>query len=552
MLNKKFRSLCIVLFLFLTIHVCISQDNTRIPSENPRLIIGIIVSQMRSDYIYRFWDKYEENGFKQLITRGTFCKNASFNYLLSQEGVGHATIATGALPASHGIVSKEWYLSLQDKIVQSVEDEKYNTVGGSYESGKYSPENLMCTTFSDELRLSNNMKSKVFGISLNPAPAILSSGHTANGVYWFDEKTGNWVTSTYYADSLPSWVKDFNSRKFQDIYLEREWNTVLPANSYTESLPDNNKYEKGIKGQTVFPYNLYELANVKKRKPDYNILKSTPFGNSFVKDFAISVIVNEDLGKDNYPDVLTICFTSTENIGGLFGPNSVELEDAFLRLDQELAHFLNFIDETIGKENVLIYLTSDHGISHMPDYLNDYKIPAGYFNEKGAVALLKSALSNVYGQGDWVKAYNSQQVYLNRTLIEDAKIPLNEIQDYTARFLLQFSGVANTVTSTTLETTNFSGGIFEKIQNGFSQKRSGDVIINLKSGWIEKGEESSISGLSYAYDSRIPLIWYGWKIGRNTIFKPVDIRDIAATISAFLNITYPNACTGNPVLELIK
>jgi predicted AlkP superfamily pyrophosphatase or phosphodiesterase len=552
MLNMKFRLLCIVLSLFSINHVCIPQDNTRIPSENPRLIIGIIVSQMRSDYIYRFWDKYEENGFKKLITRGTYCKNASFNYLLSQEGVGHATISTGALPASHGIVAKEWYLSLQDKIVQSVEDEKYNTTGGSYESGKYSPENLMCTTFSDELRLSNNMKSKVFGISLNPAPAILSSGHTANGVYWFDEKTGNWVTSTYYADSLPSWVKDFNSRKFQDIYLEREWNTVLPANSYTESLPDNNKYEKGIKGQIVFPYNLYELANVKKRKPDYNILKSTPFGNSFVKDFAISVIVNENLGKDDYPDVLNICFTSTENIGSLFGPNSVELEDAFLRLDQELAHFLNFIDETIGKENVLVYLTSDHGISHMPDYLNDLKIPAGYFNEKGAVALLKSALSNVYGQGDWVKAYNSQQVYLNRTLIEDAKIPLNEIQDYTARFLLQFSGVANTVTSTTLQTTNFSGGIFEKIQNGFNQKRSGDVIINLKSGWIEKGEESSNAGLSYAYDSRIPLIWYGWKIGRNTIIKPVDIRDIAPTLSAFLNITYPNACTGNPVLELIK
>ena len=552
MLKMKSRPLCIVIFLFLINYVCIPQDNTRIPSENPRLIIGIIVSQMRSDFIYRFWDKYEENGFKKLITRGTYCKNASFNYLLSQEGVGHATIATGALPASHGIVSKEWYLSLQDKIVQNIEDEKYNTVGGSYESGKCSPENLMCTTFSDELRLSNNLKSKVFGISLDPAPAILSSGHTANGVYWFDEKSGNWVTSTYYADSLPSWVRDFNSRKFQDVYLEREWNTLLPVKNYTESLPDNNKYEKGIKGQTVFPYNLYELANVKKRKTDYNVLKSTPFGNSFVKDFAISCIVNENLGKDKYPDVLNICFTSTENIGSLFGPNSVEVEDAFLRLDQELAHFLNFIDETIGKENVLIYLTSDHGISHMPDYLNDFKIPAGYFNDKGAVALLKSALNNVYGQGDWVKAYNSQQVYLNRTLIEDAKIPLNEIQDYAARFLLQFSGVANTVTSTTLQTTNFSGGIFEKIQNGFNQKRSGDVIINLKSGWIEKGEESSNKGLSYAYDSRIPIIWYGWKIGRNTILKPVDIRDIAPTISAFLNITYPNACTGNPVLELIK
>jgi predicted AlkP superfamily pyrophosphatase or phosphodiesterase len=552
MLNTKSRPLLLLAFLILISHVCIPQDKTRIPSENPRLIIGIIVSQMRYDYIYRFWNKCEENGFKKLITRGTYCKNASFNYLLSQEGVGHATIVTGALPASHGIVSKEWYLSLQDKIVQSIEDEKYNTVGGSFEAGKYSPENLMCTTFSDELRLSNNLKSKVFSISLDPAPAILSGGHTANGVYWFDEKTGNWVTSTYYNDSLPLWVRDFNSRKFQDVYLEREWNTLLPVDSYTESLPDDNRYEKGIKGQSVFPYNLSELANVKKRKPDYNILKCTPFGNSLVKDLAISCIVNEDLGKDEFPDILNICFTSTENIGNLFGPNSVEVEDAFLRLDKELAHFLNFIDETIGKENVLIFLTSDHGISHMPDYLNDYKIPAGYFNERGAVSLLKSALNNVYGQGDWVKAYNSQQVYLNRTLIEDAKIPLDEIQDYTARFLLQFTGVANTVTSTTLQTTNFSGGIFEKIQNGFNQKRSGDVIINLKAGWTEKGDESSNAGLSYAYDSRIPLIWYGWKTGRNTILRPVDIRDIAPTISAFLNITYPNACTGNPVLELLK
>ncbi len=536
----------------LTGTLCFPQDNTRIPSEKPKLIIGIVISQVRYDYIYRFWNKFEDNGFKKLITRGTFCKNTSFNYLLSQEGVGHSTIATGTLPANHGIVAKEWYLNLQDKIEQNVEDDKYSTIGGSFEAGRYSPNNLLCTTYSDELRLSNNLKSRVFGISLDAAPAILSSGHTANMAYWLDTKSGNWVTSTYYADSLPSWVNDFNKKKFPDTYLSREWNTLLPLNEYTESLPDNNKYETGIKGRIIFPYNLPELANTKKHQKDYDILKSTPFGNSLVKDFAISVIVNENLGMDNYTDVITVSFTAMENIGNLFGPNSVEVEDAFLRLDKEIAHFLDFIDSNIGKENVLIYLTSDHGVAPIPDYLTDNKIPAGYFNQNGAVSLLKSALDNIYGRGDWIKAYHSQQIYLNRTLIEDAKIPLSEIQNYTAQFILQFSGVANTITSTTLQTTDFTSGIFKKIQNGFNQKRSGDVIINLKAGWIERREDLSYHSSSYSYDARIPLIWYGWKIGRSTVVRPVDIIDIAPTISTFLDITYPNACTGNPILELTQ
>jgi predicted AlkP superfamily pyrophosphatase or phosphodiesterase len=544
--------LSVVLANLLVINSFFAQNNTRIPSEKPKLIVGIVISQMRYDYIYRYWNKFEENGFRKLITRGTFCKNTSFNYLLSQEGVGHSTIAAGTLPANHGIVSKQWYLNLQDKIVQNIEDDKHNTIGGSYEEGKYSPKNLLCTTYSDELRLSNNLKSKVIGISLNAAPAILSSGHTANMAYWLDTKSGNFVTSTYYADSLPLWVNDFNNKRFPDTYLEREWNTLLPVNEYTESLPDDNKYELGIKGCKTFPYNLPKLVNIKNRIKDYNILKSTPFGNSLVKDFAISVIVNENLGKDEYTDIITVSFTATENIGNLFGPNSVEVEDAFLRLDKELAHFLNFIDTSIGKENVLIYLTSDHGVAPIPDYLDDHKIPAGYFNQYGAISLLKSALDNVYGKGDWIKAYNSQQIYLNRILIEDARIPLSEFQNYVAQFILQFSGVANTVTSTTLQTTNFTSGIFRKIQNGFNQKRSGDVIINLKAGWIEKGDGLSNHNSSYAYDSRIPLIWYGWKIGRGTVLRPVDIIDIAPTISTFLNISYPNACTGNPILELTQ
>lgn len=542
-----------MLFTYLVIITnCYGQEGTKIPSEKPRLIVGIVISQMRHDYIYRYWDKFEENGLKKLLTRGTVCKNTSFNYLFSQEGVGHSTIATGTVPANHGIVAREWYLNLQDKIMRNIDDEKQQTVGGSYDAGKFSPIHLLSTTYSDELRLSNNFKSKVLGISLEAAPAILSSGHTANCAYWFDKESGNWITSTYYLDSLPAWINEFNDKRLSDTYLEREWHTLYPAEKYIESLPDDNKYETGINGRHTFPYSLADLNRKKNRKKDYTILASTPFGNTLVKDFAISAIINEELGKDEYTDIITVAFTATENIGNLFGPNSVEIEDAILRLDRELAHFLSFIDEDIGKENTLIYVTSDHGVSQIPTYLTDYKIPAGYFNQNGAISLLTSALNNVYGKGDWIKAYHSQQIYLNRTLIEDSKIPLVEIQNYTAQFILQFSGVANTITSTTLQTTNFTGGIFEKIQNGFNQKRSGDVIINLKAGWVEKGYGSTYHNSSYAYDSRVPLIWYGWKTGRNTILRPVDITDIAPTISTFLDITYPNACSGVPILELIR
>lgn len=529
-----------------------NQEIKKIPSEKPKLIVGIVVSQMRYDYIQRYWDKLDEQGIKLLVNRGTSCGNACFNYLFSQQGVGHASIATGTTPADHGIVGREWYLYLQDKVELSTDDQQHKAVGGDVDNGRYSPKNLMSTTFSDELRLSNNFHSKVFAISADPAPGIFSAGHTANGVYWFDKRTGNWITSTYYTDSLPVWVVDFNKKRFPDIYLRETWNTLLPLEQYTESLPDKNKYETGFNQQVTFPYLLEDISEIRKNKLDYGLLDQVPFGNNFTKDFATTLIVNEQLGRDDITDILTICFTAMENIGNLFGPNSVEVEDAFIRLDKEIAHFLSFLDAELGKENVLVYFTSDHGVAQIPAYLSDNKVPAGYFNQNGALSLLISALNNTYGKGDWVRAYHAQQIYLNHTLIEDSKISLQHMQDYAAQFLLQFSGVANTITSHTLQTANFTEGIYRKIQNTYNQKRSGDVIINLKAGWVEKTEASTGGSSSYSYDSRIPLIWYGWKIGRGTITRQIENIDIAPTISTFLNITYPNACTGTPIFELVQ
>lgn len=529
-----------------------SQNAKKIPSEKPRLIVGIVISQMRYDYIFRFWDKLSDNGIKLMIDRGTFCKNASFNYLYSQDGVGHASIVTGTTPSNHGIISKEWYLNLQDKMELYTEDPNHKAVGGDYENGHHSPRNLMCTTFPDELRLSNDFRSKVFSVALEPGPAIFSAGHTGNCAYWFDPTTGNWITSTYYADSLQPWVNDFNNKRFSDIYLSQEWNTLLPVDQYTESLPDQNKYESGFDGRVTFPYSLAELSGGKKDKKNYRILTKTPYGNLLTKDFAASLLIGEELGKDDYTDLLMVSFTAGENIGNLFGPNSIEVEDALLRLDLEIAHFVQLLETQVGKENLLIFIASGSGVAQIPTYLIDSKIPAGYFNQLGAISLLKSALNNTYGRGDWVKAYQSQQIFLNHTLIEDSKLSLRDIQDYVAQFMLQFAGVANTVTSYTLQTTNFTGGIFEKIQYSYNQKRSGDVLINLKAGWVEKGSGATDHNSSYAYDSKIPLIWYGWKIGRGTITRPVDITDIAPTLCTFLNISYPNACTGSPILELVQ
>jgi hypothetical protein len=487
-----------------------------------------------------------------LINRGTSCKNAGFNYLFSEQGVGHASLATGTTPSDHGIVGQDWYLYLQDKIEKSIDDQQQKAVGGDADNGHFGPKNLMCTSFSDELRISNNFKSKTYSVSIDPAPGIFSVGQTANGVYWFDKRTGNWITSSYYTDTLAEWVNEFNAKRFPDIYLKEAWSPLLPIDQYVESLPDNNRYEAGIKGQNTFPYMLDGLSETRKNKVEYDLLEKVPYGNTYTKDFASTLVINEQLGKDDFTDVLMICFTSNEHIGNLFGPNSVEMQDVFLRLDKEIAQFLAFLDEYVGKENALVFLTSDHGVAQVPAYLMDNRIPVGYFNQTGAVSLLISALNNTYGKGDWIKNYHSGQIYLNHTLIEDSKISLVAMQDYVSQFMLQFSGVANTITANTLQTTNFTDGIFKTMQNSYNQKRSGDVIINLKAGWVEKGDAVTRGSSAYSYDSHIPLIWYGWKIGRSSISRPVDITDIAPTISTFLNTSHPNSCTGKPIFEIIQ
>ena len=529
-----------------------SQRIKNIPAEKPKLIVWMVVDQMRYDYLNRFNTYFSEGGFKKMIENGAVCTNAHFGYIFNQAGVGEATMVTGSNPVTHGIVSEYWYLRLQDQEIHCTSDPKYKTVGIENQEGERSPAAMSASTIGDELKLSNESKSKIFSVALEPSSSIMLAGHAANGAYWYSEESGNWISSSYYMDSLPAWANEFNAKQLQNTYLQKEWNLLLSLEDYSKCLPDKNKYETGIQTRSTFPYDLSNLSNLKRKNPDYSVLKTTPWGNLYTKDFAISCIMNEELGKDEFTDIITIGFNSTEEIGLRFGPKSLEVQDAFVRLDREIEHFMDFLDDYVGKENVLIILTSNHGVSEIPEYLNSMKIPADYFNSKSAVQLLKSYLDATYGRGKWIEYYYKQQVFLNRELIEDSKLNLADIQQKSADFLLQFSGISNTVTATTLQTTNFTGSIFEKMQNSYNQERSGDILINLKPGWIEKSNRCTDSNTGYAYCTHVPVIFYGWKTGRKKIHDPVSMTDIAPTLSALLEIAYPNSCTGNPINEILK
>ena len=551
MVKNRFVAIILGLSVFLKIY----GQGAYLPPDKPKLVIGIVVEQLRYDQLEKFRNRLSENGIKRLLNEGTFFRNASYGYMLTQSAPGYATISTGTEPSYHGITSDNWYLPLKNELIYCTKDITVNPVGGSYEAGLHSPVNLLASTFSDELKMATNRKSKVFAVGLKENASIFSAGHAADGAYWYDNTSGTWMSCTYYMNALPSWVSDFNAMKFSESFLNAPWSLLKPAEDYADCLPDSNKYETGFNGLNYFPYDLKKMSQKGGRNSshDFSLLRETPFGNTFTTNFAIRLIEKEELGKDDVTDFLSICYSSTDYIGHRFGPSSVEMGDAILRLDRDIESLLTYINDNLGKKNVLIYFTSAHGISEIPAILESNRIPAGYFKQNQALQLLRSYLNAVYGEGDWVKGYSEKQVFLNRTLIEDARIPLEEIQKKVARFLIQFTGIASAYPYSAFEANDFGNGNLRRIINNFSPQRSGDVIVTLNPGWVEKETEQLTNHNSpYEYDSHVPLIWYGWTVNRASVTRKVNITDIAATLSTLCKVPYPNACTGEPMFELFR
>jgi predicted AlkP superfamily pyrophosphatase or phosphodiesterase len=520
-------------------------------SDNPKLVVGIVVDQMRYDYLTRFENRFGEGGFKRMMNEGFNCKNNHFNYIPTYTGPGHASIYTGTTPKYHGIISNNWYDKDEKKTVYCAGDESVVSVGTEGAEGQMSPHRMKTTTFADENRLFTQMKGKSIGVSLKDRGAILPAGHSANAAYWFQGKLeGHFITSTHYMTELPNWVNKYNEGDSVSKYM-KEWNTLYNIESYAESGTDINAFEGGFNGKETasFPYDLSALS---AENGGFDLLKVTPYGNSIVADFAIAAIDGEDLGKDNITDVLAVSFSSTDYIGHNFGANSKEVQDTYLRLDQDLKRLFDALDSKVGKGEYTVFLTADHGAIHVPAYLQSVKIPASYVNSNADKQKLNNFMFNTYKSLELIENVSNNQIFLNHAKLKEMNLKLSEVQDAIVNEIIRYETVDKAYSGSVFTTTDFTTGVEELLQNGYNQKRSGDIVFVYNPATISYSKTGSTHGSGLNYDTHTPLLFFGKGINKGSSYQKTKIVDIAPTMSALLGISFPNGNTGNPIEMVLK
>ena len=510
----------------------------------PRLMIGIVVDQMRYDYLERFSAHFTDNGFRRLMQKGYSFDNCHYNYIPTYTAPGHASIFTGTTPAVHGMVSNVWWNSETRRMQYCTSDERYSGVGSNGDEGKMSPASLKSSTIGDMLRLSNNRRSRVFGISLKDRSAILPAGHAANAAYWFDGKGGAFISSNYYMKELPAWVNKFNALRYPEMYLNQPWNLLLAPEKYRECLPDSNGFEKSFTSKpAVFPHDLKSAFGEKK---NFDLLRETPYGNSFLKDFAIELFRNEKPGMGEVYDFVSISFSSTDYVGHRFGVSSMETEDTYLRLDRDLSELFSFLDSTYGKQGYTLFLTADHGACEVPAYLNTMGIPGGYFPTRACLDSLHRFSVRTFG-ADLVDTMDNNMVYLQSSKPYPAGWSREAVSARLADYLMMWKGISAALTSGELRSAQFSDIPRSLMQQGFYKKRGGDVLFCLEPGWMDYPKKGSTHGSSFSYDTRVPLLFYGKGIPSGRTSQHVCITDIAPTVCRFLQVAFPDGCTGNPL-----
>ena len=518
--------------------------------ERPKLVVGIVVDQMRYDYISRFWNGYSEGGFKRLVKEGFNFKNNHYNYAPTSTGPGHASVYTGTTPASHGIIGNDWYDKEIGASVYCAADNTYASVGTASAAGQMSPKQLLTTTISDQLKLHTQSRSKVIAIALKDRGAVLPGGHTADAAYWFHGKEeGSWISSTFYMETLPSWVTQFNSKVPQQY--KKPWDLLKSEKAYIQSGSDKNNYEGAYRGETaaVFPHDLVSLWEANGA---YDILKATAYGNSLTADFALAALKGENLGKGVDTDFLAISFSSTDYVGHQFGVNSREIEDTYYRLDLDLERLLKAIDAQVGPGNYSLFLTADHAAVQVPSYLKDLKIPSGYFDSKVFKEKLNAYVADQFGSEDLIENISNYQVFLNRGLVAQLDIDLKGMQEDLAQFILQDSAVERTYTAHQMWGGEYTKGIPYILQNGYNPKRSGDVLFVLKPAVISYSRTGSTHGSPQIYDTHTPLLFYGKGFKRGASYERSEIPDIAPTLAAMLGIAFPNGTTGKPLTQVLE
>ncbi|XJV67853.1 alkaline phosphatase PafA [Pedobacter foliorum] len=515
--------------------------------NRPKLVIGLVVDQMRWDYLYRYYNRYSEGGFKRMVNEGFSAENTFIPYTPTYTACGHSSIYTGSVPAINGIIGNDWYDPQLKRGVYCAEDTTVKTVGSDTRAGLMSPKNMLTTTITDELRLATNFKSKVIGISLKDRGSILPAGHSANAAYWYDGGTGDWITSTHYMTQLPTWLTDYNKLKMADKYFDKNWNTLYPIETYNQSTADDKEYEGKSRGEQTptfpHPFKLYAGKN-------YDMIKSSPYGNTMTLELAKLAINAEKLGQSGSTDFLAVSCSATDYVGHQYGPNSIEAEDTYLRLDQDLEQFFNYLDTKIGKGNYLIFLSADHGAAHVPGFMAENKLPGGLFNDSPVIKSLNTTIEEKFKVKKAIITSTNSQFYFNHQAIKDANADFDAIKSLTIETLKEQDGIMDAVDLSKLASSTLPEPIKKAITNGYNARRSGDVYYILKSNYFEGGKTGTTHGAWFPYDSHIPCVFMGWNVKPGKTNKTHYMTDIAATLAAMLHIQMPSGCIGEPITEL--
>lgn len=516
--------------------------------KRPKLVVGIVVDQMRWDYLYRYADRYTDGGFKRLVSQGFSCENTNIDYIPTVTAIGHSSIYTGSVPALHGIAGNNFIDQKTGREMYCTDDSTVQSVGSPSKAGLMSPRNLAVTTMTDELRLATNFRSKVIGIALKDRGGILPAGHTANAAYWFDDQTGNFITSSYYMKDLPQWVKKFNDKKLPAQYLAKGWNPLYPLKSYLQSTADNTPYEEPIKGMDA-PTLPVSAATLKGK--DFGMLRTTPYGNSITFDMAKEAVKSENMGRGDMTDFLAVSFSSTDYIGHRYGINAVETEDCYLRFDRELENFLSFLDSQVGQGNYTVFLTADHGAAHNTLFLKDHNVPAGLLATKPLTERLNKELATKFNTENLVLEIDNYQVNLNNRLIATKRLDEEAIRAACVSILQQNDAVAYAVDMDKVAQSSIPAILKERIINGYNRAHSGVVQIIAKPGYFAGSARGTTHGTWNPYDAHIPFVLMGWGVKQGSTARVVHMTDIAATLSALLHIQAPNGSIGQPVTEAL-
>lgn len=519
------------------------------PLKRPKLVVGLVVDQMRWDYLYRYYNRYAaDGGFKRLINKGFSCENTFINYVPTYTACGHTTLYTGTVPAIHGITGNEWYDLKLGKEMYCAQDDSVTGTGTSGDAGKMSPRNMLTTTICDELRIATNFRGKVVGIAFKDRGGILPAGHSANAAYWYEAATGNFITSSYYMSNLPAWVTEFNARKIPDQYFKKGWNTLYPINTYVQSTADEQLYEGKPFGpdQKGFPYNLEKMIG-----SNYGALTSTPYGNTLTRELAMAAIDKEELGKDSITDFLAISFSSPDYIGHTFGPNSIEVEDNYLRLDKDLGLLFSYLDRKVGKDQYLVFISADHGVAHIAEFSRQNKLPGQSVPYNFLENKVDSVLKKLYGNYRFLLTSHNSQLFFNHRLMDSLKLEKKTLYTQVINFMSLEEGVSHVFQTQNIMVEPLPEKIRVQFANGYHPSRSGDIQYILKPGYVSGGLTGTTHGSWNPYDSHIPLVWYGWNIRPGKTNREVYMTDVAPTIAAMLRIQMPSGCVGNVIGEVV-